>query len=188
VLVASPAVAQNIGTGTVTIPAAGRPTQIHVRPARPRSAADAINYDTIHLEKRVTAVRAVGPIMLDGALDEAAWREAPVANGFIQNDPRRGIPPPTTPTSACSTRTMPCISASSRTTTSHTDRAQRFEKDYNKDGNDGFRILLDTFHDGRNGYEFMTNPAGAKWDSQIAGRSGQQRQLGRYLGRQNADY
>ena len=29
-------------------------------------------------------------------------------------------------------------------------------------------ILLDTFHDGRNGYQFATNPAGAKWDAQLA--------------------
>jgi len=35
-------------------------------------------------------VRAIGAITLDGALDEAAWREAPVANGFIQNDPHEG--------------------------------------------------------------------------------------------------
>src|SRR4029453_2039888 len=92
VLVAAPASAQNIATGTATIPAAGRPDGPS-RPAAPaRAAGDAINYDTIHLEKRITAVRAVAPIMLDGTLDDAAWREAPIANGFIQNDPAEGIP------------------------------------------------------------------------------------------------
>src|SRR5512138_978263 len=92
VLVAGPAVAQNIATGTTTIPVSGR-ADATPRPGAPaRSAADAINYDTIHLEKRITAVRATGPIMLDGALDEASWREAPIANGFIQNDPREGNP------------------------------------------------------------------------------------------------
>ena len=30
--------------------------------------------------------------MLDGALDEAAWRDAPIATSFIQNDPREGEP------------------------------------------------------------------------------------------------
>src|SRR4030095_10862558 len=92
VLAASPALAQNIATGTTTIPAAGGPDG-PPRPAAPaRAAGDAINYDTIHLEKQITAVRAPGSIMLDGALDEAAWREAPMANGFIQNDPREGDP------------------------------------------------------------------------------------------------
>src|SRR5215212_8890166 len=92
VLVASPSVAQNIATETTTIPAAGRPDAIS-RPAAPaRAPGDAINYDTIHLEKQITAVRAAGAIMLDGALDEPSWQEAPVANGFIQNDPREGSP------------------------------------------------------------------------------------------------
>jgi hypothetical protein len=42
------------------------------------------------------------------------------------------------------------------------------KKDYAVDGSDAFVILLDTFHDGRNGYQFATNPAGAKWDAQLA--------------------
>ncbi len=42
------------------------------------------------------------------------------------------------------------------------------KKDYNTGASDGFRIILDTFHDGRNGYQFATNPAGAKWDAQMS--------------------
>ena len=42
------------------------------------------------------------------------------------------------------------------------------KKDYAVDGSDAFVILLDTFHDGRNGYQFATNPGGAKWDAQLA--------------------
>src|SRR5829696_6417869 len=82
--------AQNIATGSAAIPAAGRPEpapRVAV-PAAPPAAV--INYDTIHLEKRITAVPASGSIMLDGAFDEPAWAAAPVANGFIQNDPREG--------------------------------------------------------------------------------------------------
>lgn len=29
---------------------------------------------------------------MDGAFNQPAWSEAPVANGFIQNDPRKGEP------------------------------------------------------------------------------------------------
>src|SRR5690349_19019746 len=58
----------------------------------PSFAQSSINYDTIHLDRRLTAVRASGPMMLDGALDEPAWSQAPVANGFIQNDPHEGTP------------------------------------------------------------------------------------------------
>ena len=65
VLVAAPVLAQNIATGSTTIPAAGG-SDGPSRPAAPaRAPGDAINYDTIHLEKRITAVRATGPIMLE---------------------------------------------------------------------------------------------------------------------------
>ena len=43
-------------------------------------------------DRRLQAVRATGPITLDGALDEPAWEAAPIATRFIQNDPREGEP------------------------------------------------------------------------------------------------
>jgi hypothetical protein len=42
------------------------------------------------------------------------------------------------------------------------------KKDFDTESSDGFRIVLDTFHDARNGYTFATNPAGAKYDAQMA--------------------
>src|SRR4029453_7357498 len=51
-----------------------------------------INYDTARFERRLLATRASGEITLDGSLDEAAWQEAPVASGFLQNEPREGQP------------------------------------------------------------------------------------------------
>jgi Domain of unknown function (DUF5916)/Carbohydrate family 9 binding domain-like len=169
VLAALPATAQNIATGTTTIPAAGRPDASTGPAASPRAAADAIDYETIHLEKRISAVRAPGPITLDGALDEAAWREAPIANGFIQNDPREGNPA----TYDTDVRVLYTDDALYFGVFAHDDEPSKLvvndlKKDYNRDASDGFRIILDTFHDGRNGYQFMTNPGGAKWDAQIA--------------------
>jgi hypothetical protein len=41
------------------------------------------------------------------------------------------------------------------------------KKDYAVDASDAFAVILDTFHDGRNGYEFATNPSGAKYDAQV---------------------
>src|SRR5215510_4689856 len=90
VLVAVPSAAQNVATGTATIPAPAR-SEGTARTAQPGSA-EPINYETARLERRITAVRASGNITLDGSLDEAVWREAPIANGFIQNDPREGTP------------------------------------------------------------------------------------------------
>ena len=42
------------------------------------------------------------------------------------------------------------------------------KKDFNTGTTDAFQIVLDTFHDARNGYQFAINPAGARWDAQMA--------------------
>src|SRR4051794_3639987 len=85
VLGAVPAVAQGVLTGPSSVGDTGNRAG-----AQPAVAAIAIDYDVAHLEKRLSAIRANMDITLDGALDESAWSEAPVANGFIQNDPREG--------------------------------------------------------------------------------------------------
>ena len=56
------------------------------------TAPSAIDYDTAHLQRRLPAVRTASPITLDATFDEAAWNDAPVASGFIQNEPREGAP------------------------------------------------------------------------------------------------
>jgi len=57
---------------------------------RAAGADDKINYDTARFDRKLLATRAAGRLVVDGALDEAAWRDAPVANNFIQNDPNEG--------------------------------------------------------------------------------------------------
>ena len=42
------------------------------------------------------------------------------------------------------------------------------KKDFAADANDTVEVVLDTFHDERNGYIFSTNAAGAKYDAQMA--------------------
>jgi hypothetical protein len=168
VLIAASASGQNIATGTAAIPAAGRPEAGSGSAAPPRPAT-VINYDTIHLEKRLTAVRAISAITLDGALDEPAWSEAPVANGFIQNDPHEG----TAATYDTDVRVLYTDDALYFGVFAHDEEPSKIivsdlKKDYGTGNSDGFRIVLDTFHDGRNGYQFATNPAGAKWDAQMA--------------------
>ncbi len=165
---AVPSLAQSPATGSATIPVTGaRPT------GAPRNApalpASTINYDTIHLERRLNAVRASGNITLDGALDEPAWSEAPVANGFIQNDPREGSPATyDTEVRVLYNDDALFFGVWAKDAEPSKIIVSDLKKDYQVGGSDGFRIVLDTFHDGRNGYQFATNPAGAKWDAQMA--------------------
>jgi len=138
--------------------------------AGPSFAQGGVNYETIHLERRLAAIRAAGPIVLDGALDEAAWSEAPVASGFIQNDPHEGAPATfDTEVRVVYTDDALYLGVFARDADASKIVVNDLKKDYDKEASDGFRVLLDTFHDGRNGYEFFTNPRGAKWDAQVAG-------------------
>ena len=47
-------------------------------------------------------------------------------------------------------------------------------KDFNTGNADGFQVVIDTFHDERNGYQFAVNPAGAKWDAQMSNEGREQ--------------
>ena len=141
-------------------PAAGLPAP---------AARSTIDYGTAHLERRLQAVRANGRITLDGALDEPSWGTAPLARNFIQNDPREGEPA----TFDTDVRILYDDDAIYFGVFARDDEPGRIvvndlKKDYNTGASDGFRIILDTFHDGRNGYQFATNPAGAKWDAQMS--------------------
>ncbi|HVH29680.1 MAG TPA: DUF5916 domain-containing protein, partial [Vicinamibacterales bacterium] len=141
------------------------------RPAAPQTpSADApLNSETARVARRLQAARATGPIALDGVMDEPAWRDAPMANQFVQNDPREGEPA----TYDTEVRVLYDGDALYFGVFAKDDEPWRLivndlKKDFNTDGSDGFRIILDTFRDERNGYLFATNPAGAKWDAQMA--------------------
>jgi hypothetical protein len=133
------------------------------------SAGAAVNYATARLERRLMAVRASGPITLDGLPDESAWNDAPIASHFLQNDPREGDPA----TFDTEVRVVYDDDALYFGVFAKDDEPGRLivndlKKDFDTESSDGFRIVLDTFHDARNGYTFATNPAGAKYDAQMA--------------------
>ena len=115
-----------------------------------------------------TATRASGTITLDGALDESEWATAPVARGFVQSDPAEGQPA----TFDTEVRMLYSDEAIYFGVVAFDGEPARvivtdLKKDYVVDASDAFAVILDTFHDGRNGYEFATNPSGAKYDAQV---------------------
>src|SRR5258706_15816039 len=131
------------------------------------SDAGQIDYRTAHLERTLPAVRAAGPIRIDGALDEPDWAAAPTARGFIQSDPREGEPA----TEDTEVRVLYDANNLYLGVFAHDREPQNIltselTKDFNRESGDDFEIILDTFHDERNGYMFSTNAHGAKWDAQ----------------------
>lgn len=120
-------------------------------------------------KRELTATRATGPITLDGVLDEIAWSPAPVASGFIQNEPREGQ----AATFDTDVRVLYdddalYVGVFAHDTSPADLVVSDLKKDFNTAAGDAFLVVVDTFSDQRNGFEFATNPAGAKWDAQMA--------------------
>jgi hypothetical protein len=118
--------------------------------------------------RRLVAVRALGSLTIDGMLDEVDWGRAPVAKGFVQNEPREGEPA----TEDTEVRVLYdadslYIGIFARDNEPQHIITSELTKDFNRTGGDDVEIVLDTFHDERNGYVFATNAWGAKFDAQM---------------------
>src|ERR671918_279709 len=97
---------------------------------------------------RLDAIRLAGEITLNGALDEPSWSQAPMAHNFIQNDPHEGMPA----TFDTEVRVVYDDDALYFGVFAHDGEPSRIivndiKKDFNTGNSDGFRIILDTFHD-----------------------------------------
>ena len=130
---------------------------------------DKIDYTSARQDRRLLVVRATGPIVVDGRLDEATWAQAPVAKDFIQNDPREGEPATyDTEVRVLYDDTALYFGVFAKDEEPGGIIVSDLKKDFATGSSDGFRVIIDTFRDERNGYQFATNPAGAKWDAQSA--------------------
>jgi hypothetical protein len=104
---------------------------------------------------------------IDGRLDDAVWQLAPAQGNFIQREPNPGAP--------ISERTEFRILYDDRKiyfglwafdSEASGIRASEFKRDSGLAKGDQMRIVIDTFHDRRNGFYFATNPLGALKDAQ----------------------
>ncbi len=107
---------------------------------------------------------------LDGVLDEPAWQSAAIIDQFVQQEPSEGDPA----TERTVVRLMyderalyvgveayDSVSNGIIATEMRRDSRQLLDED-------NFQLILDTFHDSRSGYMFVTSPLGAKLEQQIA--------------------
>ena len=115
----------------------------------------------------VRAVRAT--VRVDGRLDEALYSTTDAIASFVQQEPDEGKPA-TEKTEAWVFFDDDMIYVAARCWESHPERrvANEMRRDANQlRQNDTFAVLLDTFHDRRNGYLFTANAIGGMGDSQI---------------------
>ncbi|MEM6633380.1 MAG: DUF5916 domain-containing protein [Bacteroidota bacterium] len=123
---------------------------------------------TIHIKK------TTAPVILDGVLDDEAWKQAEAANNFWQNFP--------VDTLRAQNQTeiymtydetylyvgFKCYASNDKYVT------QSLRRDYRAGGSDNITILFDTFNDGMNSFVFGMNPFGVRREALIA-NGGQQR-------------
>ena len=137
--------------------------------AQPQSTTPATVTPTL------TAVRiAEGEtVTIDGVLDDAVWSRAEPATDFRQRDPRPGEP--------ATERTEVRVAVDGTRLIlgvvcfdSEPDRmlANQMQRDQPFGGDDRFLWGLDTYLDGRTGYFFEINPAGAMGDGLVTGPGG----------------
>jgi hypothetical protein len=122
----------------------------------------------------VRAIRLSEPLVLDGRLDDAMYRDVPAISDFVQQEPREGAAA-TDKTEVWIGFDEAALYVSARLWES--DAARRVTSDMRRDANnlynnDHFAIMLDTFYDRRNGYMFYANSQGGLGDTQIINEQG----------------
>jgi hypothetical protein len=130
-------------------------------------------------ERRIAPAKRVDVApTIDGVLDDSAWQDAPVINGFVQADPFEGMPA-SEDTEVRVVYDATAVYVGVRLI--DRDPSQIVTTDTRRDSDlarqDSFQMVFDTFHDLQNGFVFGTNSAGIEYDAQI-----------RNLGEPNTDW
>src|SRR5687767_12447148 len=126
-------------------------------------------FESIRLSKVVTAVRLTEPINFDGRLDERVWQMAEPATDFYQKLPNNGSP--------ASERTEVrfaydddnlYVGVTAFDTNPERELIRDLREDFDFGNTDLIQLLIDSLRDGRSGFTFVVNPAGARRDTQVS--------------------
>ncbi len=120
-------------------------------------------------KRSITAVRRETPLKVDGLLNDPAWQNALFQGQFTQREPDEGAP--------ASEKTelgflyddnnlyigIKCYDSEPGKII-----AREMRRDAIVDDDDYFEFVLDTYHDHRSAYYFITNPHGVKREAKMA--------------------
>jgi Domain of unknown function (DUF5916)/Carbohydrate family 9 binding domain-like len=113
---------------------------------------------------RVTAAPAERPPVIDGRDDDAVWKTATRITGFRVFDPKEDGDP-TFPTEAKVAYDAENLYVFARMFDPHPDSiVSLLSRRDVKTQSEQIKIMIDSYHDRRTGYEFAVNPAGVKRD------------------------
>src|SRR3989442_2787288 len=120
-------------------------------------------------ERTVRATRISSPLKIDGKFDDEVYQRLEPIVGLIQQDPHEGEPA-SEDTDLWIMFDDKNIYFAAKCYDSHPERevATELRRDSgNIFSNDSVAIVIDTFHDSRNGYKFQTNSLGAIQESAV---------------------
>ena len=133
--------------------------------AVPVSAQDV--FPPAPVPEQFVASRAEGEIVIDGRLDEDAWRDAVPLSDFVQKDPDQGQPGTyRTVVRVVYDETALYVAAICEQPR-ETLRVQNLERDFAFDDNDMFGIAIDGMLDQRTAVAFQTTPKGNQRDLEV---------------------
>ena len=120
-------------------------------------------------KRYITAVQSVKPPTIDGVLDDVAWELAEFQYCFIQREPEEGAPA-TEKTGVGILYDSGHLYIGVKCYDSEPDMiiAKEMRRDADLQDDDHIALVLDTYHDRRSAYYFVTNPHGSKRDAVFA--------------------
>lgn len=137
-------------------------------PASPPGAPSPARSPWSHIDGRerpvVEAVRAAGPIHVDGRLDEASWALAPVVSAFIQVDPDEGEPV-SERTEARVLFDDEALYIGVRLHDRQRPTMRLGRRDMPLLDSDWLGVVIDSYHDHRTAFSLDLNPAGVQRDA-----------------------
>ncbi len=137
---------------------------IVLQSATPPSAAGGVAAPQPASTTRATAVRAAVPVVIDGRDDDEVWRKAQPITQFREFQPKEDGDPRFS-TEAKVAYDDRYFYVFIRAFDPHPDSILKLlaRRDV-RAATDQLKIMVDSYHDGRSGFEFAVNPAGVKRD------------------------
>ena len=109
---------------------------------------------------------------IDGRLDDAVWKDAPVIGGFKQREPDEGADASeATAVRILYDEAQLYIGAELSDADAAGIRASELRRDNTLESDDTFSVLLDTYLDNRNAFVFRVNPRGTRFDALVRNES-----------------
>jgi hypothetical protein len=118
----------------------------------------------------IRATRILAPLVIDGRLDDEVYREVEPITEFLQQEPRSGAPI-TERTEMWLMFDDENLYVACRCSDEHPERivSNEMRRDnVNQRSHDNVGVMLDTFHDRRNGFLFSITPVGGFTDATFA--------------------